>query len=250
MAADFGSISISSLTVTNSFSIPVTCPSGTQTGDLLLLVGQNEAAHTYNTPSGFAAIALPNDGGSTCVGSGVYYKFATSSDVAGSTSYTMTQNASGSTSQVNVAACVRYTGIDANQFPLAWNYTSNNPSQRAGLSHQTASTTTAANSACPAPTNPTVIGASDRALRIYMSGNFNTGTGKTMSATPSGWTERGRYITNNSGKYNQAMIVLDRLGATDTATMSSNGQAQWDTYTIALPALAIPTNQFMPFFGM
>lgn len=246
----FGSISNSSLTfVGTSRSTTVTCPTGTTTGDLLLLIGQNEAVNPYSTvPTGFTLIAQPTSNSSD-IGSAVWYKFATGSDVAGSTNYTVTEGSTGTTSQANVAVCVRYTGVDSTQFPLAFNFTSNNPSAGVGLKHNT--TTTAANAQCPAPTNPTAIGSNDMAVRVYMSGDDATGTGKTITGSPpSGWSQRGSYITNNSGKYNQATVVVDRLGALDSATISTNHLSMWDIYTIVLPGVPSPTNQFMPFFGL
>lgn len=251
MTVVFGSISASSLV--NQLTATVTCPSGTATGDLLLLFGLNDEPFAYLVPSGFTLLGQPS-GVSADVGSGVFYRFATSGDVAGTTTYSMTESG-GSGTQGNVAACIRYTGVDSNAFPGAafvnTSPTNLNPTTaRIGLAHGGGSggtTTTAANAACQAPTNPTTVNSTDTVFRVYMSGDNASATGKTMSGAPAGWTQRGSYISNVSGKFNVGMIVCDRAGATDTATITSNLLSIYDIYTVSLPAKTTAAN-FLPFF--
>jgi hypothetical protein len=94
------------------------------------------------------------------------------------------------------------------------------------------------------------VGATDYVLRVYMTGDDATGTGKTLSTTaPTNWTARGNYISNVSGKFNVGMIVCDRIGAVDTATVTTNHVSIWDVYTISIPAApAAATGKFLPFF--
>lgn len=250
MAVAFASIAATNLT-TKALSVQAPCPTGTQPGDLLLVIGQNIASYTYDTPSGCSVLAMPNDDGSVDVGSSVFYRFADATDIPGSTTYTLHEDSGTSTAQVNVGVTVRYTGVDPNQFPLAWNASSNNPSARVGLKHNT--TTTSGGSQCPAPTNPTgTVGPNDLVVRIYLSGCDTKNQAITFSGSPpTNWTQRGSYITSaSSSLYAQGMLVLDRTGAVDSATISNNRVSMWDIYTIVLPGVAGSANQFMPFFGM
>jgi len=206
-----------------------------------MVFGVNDEAHLYNTPTNFTVLAQPTTQ-LTDAGTGVFYRFATSADVAGSTTYTLTENA-GTGVQCNIAACIRYTGVDSSQFPLTFNNstptTANPVSARVGITHNTA--TVAANAQCQAPTNPTTIGASDMVFRAYMTGDDAAATGKTVQAAPAGWTQRGSYVSNVTSKFNVAMVICDQLGATNSSTISTNHISMWDVYTISIPAvLAAP----------
>lgn len=249
MSVAFGSISNSSLTYVGSArQTTVTCPSGTQPGDLLIIVAQNEAPDTFAVPTGFTLLAQPVNT-SNDVGSAVFYKFATGSDTGGSTTYTVAETQSGTTAQTIVAVCIRYVGVDSSKFPLAFDPSTNNPSEFVGLTHGT--TTVAANAQCPAPTNPAgTVGPSDLLVRVYMSGNDSTDTGKTITGSPpAGWTQRGSYITNNSNKYNQATVIVERAGAADSATISSNKVSMWDVYTFILPTASTVWSAAAAFSG-
>lgn len=253
----FGSIAASTLVVQKQAN--VLCPASTVAGDLLLIFGCNDEPFGYLTPSGFTALAQPFTPGGMAndIGSGVFYRFATAADVAGTTSYAMNETG-GTGTQCNIAACVRVTGAN-----LAWAPTlvrTNDPAgppteppflnlnpsgPDAGLAHggtSTGTTAIAANGACQAPVNPTSVAASDYVLRIYMTGDDAAATGKTLSTTaPAGWTARGNYISNVTSKFNVGMIVCDRIGAVDTATVTTNHAAMWDIYTIAVPAPPPPS---------
>ena len=261
----FGSISASTLVAQKQAN--VLCPAGTVTGNLLLLFGLNDEPFGYLTPSGFTALAQPFTPGGMAndIGSGVFYRFATSGDVAGTTSYAMNETG-GTGTQPNIVACVRVTGADTSWAPTL--VRTNNPAgppaeppflnlnpsgPDAGLAHGGGSTgliTTAANTACQAPVNPTSVAATDYVLRIYMTGDDLATTGKTLSTTaPASWTARGNYISNVSGKFNVGMIVCDRIGAVDTATVTTNHASMFDIYTIAVPApSAARPGAFLPFF--
>jgi hypothetical protein len=244
----------------------VLCPTGTATGHLLILFGCNDDPWGYTTPSGFTALAQPFTPGGTAndIGSGVFYRFATSADVAGSTSYAMQETGTSTTQQSNIAACVRVTGADPTWAPTLVRtndpagppaeppFLNLNPSgPDAGFAHgggSAGTATIAANSACQSPVNPTSVATTDYVLRIYMTGDDAAGTGKTLSTTaPTNWTARGNYISNVSGKFNVGMIVCDRIGAVDTATVTTNHVSMFDIYTIAIPAPS--TSRFMPFFA-
>jgi hypothetical protein len=260
----FGSISASTLVAQKQAN--VLCPTGTATGHLLLIFGCNTDAFGYLTPSGCTALAQPYTPGgmSNDIGSGVFYRFATSGDVAGSTSYAMNETG-GTGGNPNIAVCVRVTGVDPAWAPVlirtdnpaaAPPFTGLSPSgPDSGLAHgggSTGTTTTGSGAACQSPVNPTSVAATDYVIRIYMSGDDAAATGKTLSTTaPAGWTARGNYISNvGSSKWNGGMIVCDRIGAVDTATVTTNRASIWDIYTIAIPAPpTINTGQFMPFFG-
>lgn len=246
----FGSISASTLVVQQQAN--VLCPSGTATDDLLVIFGLNDEPFGYLTPSGFAVLGNPS-GVAADIGSAMFYKFATAADVAGTTSYAM-KNSGATGNQPGIAACVRITGVDRSYAPTFSNTTPTNlnpVSARLGLAHgggAAGTTTTAANTACQAPANPTTVAATDYVLRVYMTGDDAAGTGKTLSTTaPSGWTARGNFISNVSAKFNVGMIVCDRVGATDTATVTTNHISIFDIYTVSIPA-ATP-GRFLPFFA-
>jgi hypothetical protein len=248
----FGSIAVSTLVAQQQAN--VLCPAGTATNDLLVIFGLNDEPFGYLTPAGFLPLANPSAVASD-IGSAMFYRFATSGDVAGTTSYAM-KNSGATGNQPNIAACARITGVDPAWAPTFSNTTPTNlnpVSADVGLAHGggAGSVTTAANAACQAPANPTSVAATDYVLRVYMSGDDATGTGKTFSTTaPASWTARGSYISNVTGKFNVGMIVCDRIGAVDTATITTNHISIFDVYTIAIPAApaASTTGKFLPFF--
>lgn len=248
----FGSISTSTLVAQKQAN--VLCPAGTVAGNLLVLFGCNDEPFGYLTPAGFLPLAQPFTPGGMAndIGSGMFYRFATSADVAGTTSYAMNETG-GSGTQCNIAACVRVTGVDPAwaPTPVRTNDPAGPPTEPpflnlnpfgpdAGFAHGGGSTgliTTAANAACQSPVNPGSILSTDYVLRVYMSGDDAAATGKTLSTTaPASWTARGNSISNVSAKFNVGMIVCDRIGATDTATVTTNHISMWDIYTIAIPA--------------
>lgn len=235
----FGSIAVSTLVAQQQAN--VLCPAGTGTNDLLVIFGLNDEPFGYLTPSGFAPLANPS-GVAADIGSAMFYKFATGADSPGVTSYAM-KNSGATGNQPNIAACARITGVDPTWAPTFSNTTPTNLNPVAadiGLAHgggAAGTTTTAANAACQAPANPTSVAATDYVFRVYMTGDDAVGTGKTLSTTaPTNWTARGNYISNVAAKFNVGMVVCDRIGAVDTATITTNHISIFDIYTIAIPA--------------
>src|SRR5882672_7497835 len=83
--------SASSLGSSGTSSVTMTVPSGVVTGNVMIaLVAQNTSGLPAVTgaPSGWTQVLEQNDGNS--IGAAVYYRVATSSDVAGTTTYTWT----------------------------------------------------------------------------------------------------------------------------------------------------------------
>jgi hypothetical protein len=103
------------------------------------------------------------------------------------------------------------------------------------------------------PTNPSSIISTDLAVRAYVAGWGASGTGRTMGAAPSGWTQRGSGSTgptNVSSQFQVGMVVCDKLAGADSLTTTSSTAAMWDIYDIAIPAAVAtaPSGHFLHFF--
>ena len=253
MAPTFGSFSTANTGATSTNVTTVTCPSGTQTDDLLLFFACNDATNTYASASaGLTEVWRPttNQGD---MASACWYRTATSADVAGSTTYSVTKSGTAGTNP-KLLVCMRYTGVDVSQLPLAAGTASGNSRIADRWTYkQGPNTTTAANAACPAPLNPNnTIAATDLAVRCFLVGQDSASTGMTMSVAPASWTKRtdATTVTNlGSSAFNVGISVVDRLGVTDLSTMNANKIGMWDSYTIFLPAAPDPaTGRFLPFF--
>lgn len=243
MPATFRSISVGITTTTGTTS-SVTCPSGVQTGDLLLFYAANDAPNVYSSATGGLTVIDSPTSETFDLGTGSWYKIATGSDVAGSTSYTFTK-AGSSNAQPRLVVCLAYSGFDPSAWPLA--------STKHAYTQGSKTAAINAGTPCPTPGNPSSVAATDLVLRVYAFGSDVSGTGITLSGPPSGWTQRGTSSTtrtDEASKFNVALMICDRVGATDTATVTSNKKGSFDSYTIAIPALPPARNQFMPFFGM
>jgi hypothetical protein len=229
----------SKVATSNATSVAVICPVGTTTGDLMLFFAADSRPTAFGTvPTGWTLLTKPS-GTSTNLASACWYKIATGSDVAGTTSYTAT---AGGTSGPIVGAILTYTGINSTLFPRA--------ATKYGLTHGTTSATTSS-----VPTNPTSLGATDLVLRAYIAGFTASGTGRTLGASPAGWTPRGTGSlgpTAISSGFQVGMVVGDQLAGFDLLTTTSSPAAVWDVYTVAIPAKPPPPGvmaQFMPFLG-
>jgi hypothetical protein len=244
-------------------TVTVTCPTGTTTNDLLIFLAANDAANVYDTWSASLApiycsngtdFPTPTDGHQGDIGSGSWYRFATSADVAGSTTYSVHKysNPTAMTLQPNLLFCLRYTGVDPALFPGTaptinnTNKTAIGPKRAYKMGPNTLSTTS------PAPVNPTSILTTDTVIRAYIFGSDTTNSGVTMGATPAGFTKRGGTTaqTATASKFNVGMVVCDITGTTSpgVATTTCNVTGMWDMYTFALPAAPDITAGFMPFF--
>jgi hypothetical protein len=214
-------------------SVTVTCPSGVTTGNLMLFFAANSIASGYSsTPSGWTKVTAPSSNSSD-TGSCCWYKIATSSDVAGSTTYTATP---GSGTSGTVGVILAYSGFDATKFPLA--------SSEYGLAH-----TTSASTSSGSPTNPTAtVQSTDLDLRVYICGQDTASQNMTMTPPTTGWTSRAKVIANTS-TYNTGIAVLDRIGSTDTSACTASAQCMWDIYTLYIPAAPATNNDnFLAFF--
>lgn len=228
----------------NATSVAVTCPVGTVTGDLMLFFAGDSRPTAFGTvPTGWTLITKPT-GTSTNLGSACWYKFATGSDVGGTTSYTATY---GGTSCPNVGTIFTYTGTNHSLFPLA--------ATKYGLAHGTASSLTST-----VPINPSSVAPTDLVLRMYVAGFTTSGTGRTINGPPAGWIPRGVDAlgvnslgpTKITSGFQVGMVAGDLLAGFDLLTAASSPAAVWDVYTIALPAQPPPPGvmaQFMPFLG-
>lgn len=246
MAPAFGSFTAVNTGGTSGTTATVACPSGTQTDDLLLFLSCNDAPNLYSSgPSGSTLITQPT-ANSNDLGSGSWFKVATSADVPGTTTYTVTKT--GATSvQPRLLVCVRYTGIATSGLAIG--------STKFGLTaaNRPTGVLKSANAASDLPTNPSSILATDLIVRIYMFGSDATNSGFTMSAAPAGWTQRGSgsTITNTATKFNVGMLICDQTGTTSpgTSTITTSVAGMYDIYTFAIPALLSSPGQFLPFFN-
>jgi hypothetical protein len=81
--------SLSGLGSSGTTSVTMTAPAGLTTGDVMIaLVAQHIDEMEGSTPSGWTQLQAQGDG--STIGAAVYYRVATSSDVAGTTTYTWT----------------------------------------------------------------------------------------------------------------------------------------------------------------
>jgi hypothetical protein len=264
-APAFASSSVGIASGASNSTVSVTCPTGTSPGALLLFFAANDAANSYSswsaslTPvycSNGTDFPTPTDGHQGDIGSGSWYRFADGTDVAGSTTYSVTKLGA-ATAQPNLLFCLRYTGVDPAQFPGT--APTINTTNKTAIGTKRAykmgpNTTTAANAACPAPVNPTSIVATDTVVRAYVFGSDATNSSITLGTTPAGFTKRGGTTAQTAvaAKFNVGMLVADITGTTSpgVATTTCNVVGMWDIFTFALPATPDVTAGFMPFFGM
>jgi len=255
VAVIFGSVSANHVltgTVTS-----VTCPTGTVTGDLLVFFACNDGPNIYSSwDATLTPLYVPNATDFTAdaghqqdLGSASWFRFATPSDVAGTTTYSATKAGTAST-QPNLMVCVRYGGALGSFAAGTATLNSSTPSAiasnwayRQGFTPGVTYGVTGANTACPAPVNPSgTINATDLVLRAYVFGSDATNSGFTMSAAPAGWTQRGSgsTITSDATKFNVGMLICDRLGVTDTGTATASVAGNFDIYTASFRAVPPP----------
>lgn len=255
MAVGFGSLSASH--VISGTVVTATCPTGTVPGDLLVFFACNDGPNIYSTwDATLTPLYVPtaadfsaDAGHQQDLGSASWFRFATVADVAGTTTYTATKAGSAST-QPNQIVCIRYGGALGGYSPGAATLNSSTPSAiasnwayRQGFTPGVTYGLTSANAACPAPVNPTdTINPTDLVLRAYAFGSNATNSGFTMSAAPAGWTQRGSgsTITSDTTKFNVGMLICDRFGATDTATVTASVAGNFDIYTAVFQATPVP----------
>lgn len=219
MALAFGGAATA--TINSTAAITVSVPSGTVNGDLLLLCAANSAPSTYATPAGWNIINAP--GVPSWVQSSVWWRIASSEPAA----YTVTA----ATNYQQVATIVRYTG------------------HRAATPIRASAAVTSSGSSATSPTPGALPGLVSGDWGVVFYGYGAGASGQTPTFTPpAGWAERVD-IRSNSGSYEAALCVADRLDAASLGPATSTWSGHWGVSSvgIAMGVTAQP-GSLMPFF--
>lgn len=257
------------LASSNVSSLACSIPSGS-VGDLLVFYAANSNPNTWQTPSGWTTVESLTTTKTNTVGVSCWFKTATSGDTS------VTAKWSSGTSCTIAAACLRYSGVDTSIPPTG---TGRHGFTTTGSSSSVEFTTSSA------PPALSAMHSYDTIIDCWCIGQANATGSTTHSPTPgflqlpgapAGWTQRGNNTTGDALStgptrgtkssspfiWNCGMVIADKLGATDTPTVTStdstgntgtnNGATgNWVVMSMALTPLVIPTpNQFMSFFGM
>jgi len=228
MAVAFGSMAAAAATLSCPY------PAGIVVGDILLLFAGNTYPNTYTTPAGWTALQSDTSAGSV-IGA-AFWKVAT-----GSESGTVIVADPGTVENV-VAGIVRYPGAT---------------STLRGSSSAPASGGVVATS--PAPGAITGVTATDMVVTAYIGGDSNANNGGVHRVTtpPGGtWTTRLNLsvATTAVAQYPVTLTIVDKIGGTDTPTVSADTAIAWEVISVALVAGAgggpAPAyrDQFLPFF--
>jgi hypothetical protein len=192
--ASVGSVS-PSFPAAPSATVTLTCPPGTQPGEMLVALAGNGVPNPYaGGPDGWRPVTQPPK--STDLGSAAYYKLATPADVGGVTTYMFPYAGSGKP-QGHGGVILRIPGVDTAEFASSW------PADRLGFTRGTSSTTSCA------PVNPAKLNPGDLLVRAYVAGESASSGALTMGAAPTGWVERVRAATTDT--WDVGMLVCDQL---------------------------------------
>jgi MSHA biogenesis protein MshQ len=199
--------STSTLNSTAGTSYSVTVPTGVLVGDFMLFVGTNNPGTGGGAPSSWTFLAS-NITNNNSVGFSLWYRIATSADVAGSTVYTWTVTGSSRTGGVITA----FRGVDNTNPIVTFNTVANNanttsrtaPSLTPGVANSTlVALYSAANGSADTPSAPTgttqifAAGDADGANGVFLSAFYERFTAATASGT----------FTSNSGNSVSAYSV-------------------------------------------
>lgn len=184
-------------------TLTVTCPVGVVAGNLLIAAGADQTAtSTVAAPSGWTQLDTGSLSGNPVAT--IYYRYATSADTGGSTTYTFTFGAG--RASLAIVAYANAT-IDAHNVSLI----------------------STATTSLPLPATTTTATTTELVGFIFAK---TAATGATPTVTPpSGWTEQAEFTSNSPSTNNLVMQVI-----TKTATVSG---AQAGTSTITSSATAI-----------
>jgi len=186
--------STSSLSATAATSYSVTVPAGVLVGDFLLSVDSNNPGTGGAGPTGWTFLASNITTSPNVVGYSLWYRIATSADVAGSTTYTWTVTGS---SRVG-GAIIAFRGVDNSNPVVAYNTVANTASSKSriapSLTPGVANTTlvalySAADGTADTPSAPSgttqifAAGTADGANGLFLSAFYERFTAATASGT-------------------------------------------------------------------
>jgi MSHA biogenesis protein MshQ len=228
--------STSALSSTSATSYSVTVPAGVLVGDFMLFVGSNNPGTNGGSPSGWTYLASNITGNTTgpLLGFSLWYRIATSADVAGSTVYTWTVTGS---SRVG-GAISAFRGVD-NTNPVVGFSSSNACTYTTGVGCATSatsspSTTRTAPSLTPGVANSTLVA-------VY---SASDGTADTPTA-PTGTTQIFAAGTADGANGLLLSAFYERFAnATASGTFLSTGSTSAESVggTVALqPATVSPS---------
>jgi MSHA biogenesis protein MshQ len=230
--------STSTLSSTAATSYSVTVPSGVLVGDFMLFVGSNNPGTGGGNPSGWTYLAsniTSGTNGNTVLGFSLWYRIATSADVAGSTSYTWTVTGS---SRVG-GAISAFRGVD-NTNPVVGFSSSSACTYTTGVGCATSATSTASTTLTAPSLTPGV--ANSTLVALYSAAN-----GTDTPTVPSGTTQifaAGTGTTNSANGLFLSAFYQRFTAATASGTFVSTGSTSAVSLggTVALqPATVTPS---------
>jgi len=198
----------SALTTASGTSYSITVPNGVLPGDFLLMVGTNNPGTNGSGASGWTYLAS-NITSNDSVGYSLWYRIATSADVAGSTVYTWTVTGSSRTG----GAITAFRGVDNSNPVVTYDTQANStpstsrtaPSLTPGVANTTlVALYTAANGDADTPSTPTGM------TKIFAAGDADGANGVFLSAfyenlTPA--TASGSFVSTSANSISAASVA-------------------------------------------